>query len=153
VLNEVSIAKVRARAEELFRTGGFCCSEAIVYSIRENIDPDMPISLVAAASGFKCGVGGSECLCGTISGAVMSLGYFFGRTEPKDPKALKCVDLADELQESFRKGHKGVLCCEVYTRGMDKSKGEHMAQCVVFTGEMAEKAAEIITRELNLSVV
>ena len=152
MLKEISVEQVRIDAEKLFRSRSFCCSEAIVYSIRKNFDPDMPVGLVAAASGFRCGVGASGCLCGTIAGAVICLGYFFGRIEPADPKANKCVEFSDELQESFRQSH-GILCCETLTRGMDKSKGEHMAQCEKFTGDMAVKTAEIITRELNLSVV
>jgi hypothetical protein len=41
-----------------------------------------------------------------------------------------------------------VLCCSVHTKGMDMASGEHKAQCIAFTGEMAGKAAEIIAREL-----
>jgi len=35
----------------------------------------------------------------------------------------------------------------VHTKGMDMASGEHKAQCVAFTGEMAAKTAEIIERE------
>ena len=152
---EISIKKVKADAEEIFRLGGFYCSEAIVSSVRKNIDPDMPIELVSAASGFPIGVGRSQCMCGAISGAVICLGYFFGRTEPSnpnDPKSQKCLELADELQKSFRENHK-VLCCHVHVKGMDLGSGEHKAQCIGYTGEMAEKVAEIVARELNLAVV
>ena len=104
MFTEINIAKVKDDAEELFRIGGFYCSEAIVSSIRKNIDPDMPIELVSAASGFPIGVGRSKCMCGAVSGAIICLGYFFGRTQPTsptDPKSLKCMELAYELQESF----------------------------------------------------
>jgi len=133
--------------------GGFYCSEAIVSSVRKNIDPDMPIELVSAASGFPIGVGRSKCMCGAISGAIICLGYFFGRTQPStitDPKSQKCMELAFELQESFRKNHNGVLCCHIHVKGMDLASGEHKAQCVAFTGEMAAKTAELIARELGL---
>ena len=155
IKKEINIQKVKSDAEEVFRIGGYYCSEAIVSSIRINIDPDMPIELVAAASGFPIGVGRSKCICGAVSGAVIALGYFFGRTtptSPTDPKSQKCLELANELQESFRKNHDGVLCCHVHVKGMDLSSGEHKTQCVAFTGEMAEKAAEIIARELGLAV-
>jgi len=33
---------------------------------------------------------------------------------------------------------------------MDMASGEHKAQCISFTGEIAEKAAEIIVRELGI---
>jgi len=155
MLKEVNIKKVREEAEEIFRLGGFYCSEAIVSSIRKNIDPDMPIELVAASSGFPIGVGRSKCMCGAISGAIIALGYFFGRvqpTSPTDPKSLKCMELAYELQESFRKNHQGVLCCHIHVKDLDVTNGEHRPQCIAFTGEMAQKTAEIIARELNLKL-
>ena len=155
MLKDVCIKKVREDAEEVFRLGGFYCSEAIVSSIRKNIDPDMPIELVSAASGFPIGVGKSKCMCGAISGAIICLGYFFGRvqpTTPTDPKSVKCLELAYELQNEFRKNHK-VLCCHVHVEGLDMANGEHRPQCIAFTGEMAQKTAEIITRELNLKLV
>jgi len=153
---EINIEQVKRDAEEIFRIGGFYCSEAIVSSVRKNIDPNMPVELVSAASGFPIGVGRAKCMCGAISGAVICLGYFFGRTTPTtptDPKSQKCMELAYELQESFRQNHKGVLCCHIHVKGMDMASGEHKAQCVTFTGEMAAKTAEIIARELSLLVV
>ena len=155
MLKEVNIKKVRAEAEEIFRLGGFYCSEAIISSIRKNIDPDMPIELVAAGSGFPVGVGRSRCMCGAISGAVICLGYFFGRnrpSSPEDPRSKKCIELAYELQESFRKNHQGTLCCHIHLKGLDVENGEHRPQCIAFTGEMAQKTAEIIARECNLKL-
>lgn len=143
------IDKVREDAEEYFRRGNFYCSEAIVASVRDNLAPDMPESMVAAASGFPVGVGRSKCMCGAVSGGVLSIGYVFGRTAPSsptDPKSVNTLELANELQQVFRNNHR-VLCCSVQTRGMDMASGEHKAQCVKFTGEMAAKTAEIIVRE------
>jgi C_GCAxxG_C_C family probable redox protein len=150
--HDLVVRKVREDAEEYFRTGGFYCSEAIVASVRDNLAPDMPASLVAAASGFPVGVGKSKCMCGAVSGGVIALGYVFGRTEPSspaDPKSVKTLAAANELQQAFRDSHR-VLCCSTQTRGMDMASGEHKAQCVLFTGEMAAKTAEIIVRGLDL---
>lgn len=152
---EVSINQVRQDAEELFRAGGFYCSEAIIYSIRKNIDPDMPDGVIRAASGFPVGIGKSKCVCGAVSGAVLAIGYFFGRSEPtnpKDPASVKCLELANEVQQRFRDARtRHVLCCNIHTHGMDMASGEHKAQCVSFTGEMAANAADIIVRELGLT--
>ena len=151
----VNIKQVQYDAEELFRIGGFYCSEAIMSSIRKNIDPNMPEALISAASGFPIGVGRAKCMCGAVSGGVLALGYFFGRTSPStitDPKSQKCMELAHELQESFRKNHK-TLCCHIHVKGMDMQSGEHKKQCVAFTGEMAAKAAELIARELGTKLV
>jgi len=150
--NEVSIKQVRYDAEEVFRIGGFYCSEAIMSAIRKNIDPNMPEALIAAASGFPIGVGRSKCMCGAISGAVIALGYFFGKEKSANGVDSKSMELAHELQESFRKNHQGTLCCHIHVKGMDLASGEHKKQCVAFTGEMAAKAAEIIARELGLKL-
>ena len=146
---EVSIKKIKSDAEELFRKGDFFCSEAIVCSIKNNFELDMPDEMIAMASGFPIGIGKSKCVCGAVSGGVLCLGYFFGRTKGGDPKVQNTLKLADELQGSFRKNH-GCLCCHVHTKGFDMASGEHKIQCVSFTGEIAEKAAEIIVRELGL---
>lgn len=147
--NEVSINKIKTEAEDLYRKGQFFCSEAIVYSIKENFGLDMPDEMIAMASGFPVGIGKSKCVCGAVSGGVMAIGYFFGRTKGGDPKVQKTLELANELQESFKNNHK-VLCCKILTKGMDMASGEHKNQCVAFTGEIAQKTAEIIVRELNL---
>ncbi len=146
---EVSIKKIKNDAEAAYRRGDFYCSEAIVSSIRDNFELDMPEEMIAMASGFPIGIGKSKCVCGAVSGGVMCLGYFFGRTKGGDPKVQRNLALANELQESFKSNHK-VLCCKVLTHGMDMGSGEHKEQCISFTGEIAEKTAEIIVRELNL---
>jgi C_GCAxxG_C_C family probable redox protein len=146
---EMVVDKVREDAEEYFRTGGFYCSEAIVASVRDNLAPEMPASLIAAASGFPVGVGKSKCMCGAVSGGVIALGYVMGRTAPSspaDPASVRTLAAANELQQTFRDSHK-VLCCSTQTRGMDMASGEHKAQCIKFTGEMAAKTAELILRE------
>lgn len=147
----IDVEKVRQDAETYFRQGNYYCSEAIVASVRDNIAPDMPEAMIAAASGFPVGVGRSKCMCGAVSGGVLSLGYVFGRTgpsNPQDPKSVKTLGLANELQQAFRDSHR-VLCCSVQTKGMDMASGEHKAQCVSFTGEMAAKTAELIARGLE----
>ena len=149
MIKEVSIKKIKSDAEESFRKGDFFCSEAIVSSIKNNFELDMPDEMIAMASGFPIGIGKSKCVCGAVSGGVLCIGYFFGRTKGGDPKVNKTLELANELQESFRKNH-GCLCCHVHTKGFDMGSGEHKTQCVSFTGEVAEKAAEIIVRELGI---
>ncbi|MDW7670524.1 MAG: C-GCAxxG-C-C family (seleno)protein [Bacillota bacterium] len=146
---EVSVQKIRQDAEDFFRSGQYYCSEAIVASMRQNFELDMPEEMIAMASGFPVGIGKSKCTCGAISGGVLTLGYFFGRTagsNPKDPQSVKTLELAYELQDDFKKNHK-LLCCSVLTKGMDMAAGEHKAQCISFTGEVAENATRIILRE------
>jgi C_GCAxxG_C_C family probable redox protein len=152
-MNQELIIKIKEDAELYFRNGNYYCSEAIVAAVRDNLDPNMPEALIACASGFPVGVGKSKCMCGAVSGGVIALGYFFGRSNPSTPQDEKSVNtlaLAYELQDAFRQNH-GCLCCSTHTAKFDMSKGEHKPQCIRFTGEMAEKTAEIILRELDKS--
>ena len=151
---EISIKKIRSDAEEVFKTGEYLCAESVMHSIRQNIAPEMPKEFISATSGFSIGVGGSQCMCSTVSAAVMSLGYFFGRDFPTtitDPQSLKTIALAYELQESFKQKNK-VLCCHVHNKGKNIENGEHIERCSAFVGDAAVIAAEIIARELGLMV-
>lgn len=147
---KVSVQKAKNHAEDLFR-GGFFCSEAVVSSICQNFELDVPEMVISMASGFPVGIGRSKCLCGAVSGGVMSLGLFFGRTKQGDPKVEKNLELAKELHDYFKiVSGKNSLCCRVLTKEFDMSKGEHKEQCIRYTGLVAEKVAQIIIREFSL---
>lgn len=152
---KISINKIESDAYNLFMDGKFYCSEAIVYVLRENIDPQMPSAVIRTASGFPDGIGKSKCVCGAVSGAVIALGYFFGRDLPgaaDDASSVQTIELANELQQHFRDRYKNVLCCHVHLQGITMGSVEHKTQCATFTAAMAKKTAEIIARELKLEV-
>lgn len=145
---DVDKDEVKKQAEELFRSGQFYCSEAIVSSIRDQFELDISDRMIAMASGFPVGIGKSKCVCGAVSGGVMAVSYFFGRSEGGDERVERNLKLANELQQSFQDNH-GCLCCKVLTDGLDMNSGEHKEQCISFTGEVAAKATEIILREIE----
>ena len=150
IKKEVSVKKIAKDAEDLFR-GGFFCSEAVVSSIRSNFELDIPEEVIAMASGFPVGIGRSKCLCGAVSGGVMALGIFFGRTKQGDPKVEKNLEVSKELHDWFKVANgKNALCCRILTKEFDMSAGAHKEQCIRFTGLVAGKVAEIVVRELNL---
>ena len=146
--SDIDINKIRETAENYYRNGDFFCSEAIVKTIKDEFKLPISDEIVAAASGFPIGIGGSGCTCGAVSGGVMALGLVFGRQVAKDPKVRKTMELTKELHEKFRNNHKS-LCCRILTKGLDMGSGEHKEQCISFTGEVAEEVAKIIVRELN----
>lgn len=154
IKNEVSVKKIQQDAENNFRGGYFCC-EALMAAIRDNFELDVPKEVVAMASGMAVGAGHSGCMCGALNGGILALGLFFGRTEqngPKDPKVVKCMELAHELHDWFMQANgKNAVCCRVLTREFDMGKGEHKEQCIRFTGMCAAKVAEIVVRELGLT--
>lgn len=144
----VDVVKIRQDAESYYRNGDFYCSEAIVKSIKDGFGLELPDSVIAMASGFPVGMGGSGCTCGAVAGGIMAIGMFFGRTQPKDPKVNKAMQLAKELHDGFQQRH-SCLCCRVLTRGMELGTPVHMEQCISFTGEIAEETAKIILREVS----
>ncbi len=153
VKQEVSVKKIGKEAEELFR-GGFFCSEAVMSSIRSNFELDIPEEVIAMASGFPVGIGRSKCLCGAVSGGVMALGLFFGRTKQGDPKVEKNLEVAKELHDWFKENNgKNALCCRILTKEFDMGAGEHKEQCIKLTGMIAGKVAEIVVREFGLTNV
>ena len=145
----IDIPAIKKEAEDLYREGKYYCSEAIIATIRKHFDTNMPEQAIAMGSGFPIGIGGAMCNCGAVSGGVVLLGYFFGRTLPGDEKVKKAMELAKELHDYFESQHK-TLCCRILTKGMELGSPVHMKQCIAFTGEIAAKTAEIIARELQL---
>ena len=146
--NEIDIARIRDLAEGYYRDGDFYCSEAIVKTIKDEFHLPISDDVIAAASGFPIGIGGSGCSCGAVTGGVMALGLFFGRTEAKDDKVNKAMVLANELHEIFRKSH-NAICCRILTAGMELGSPKHMEKCISLTGEVAEEVAKIILREMT----
>jgi C_GCAxxG_C_C family probable redox protein len=143
----IDIGKIRQQAEEYYQNGDYYCSEAIVRTIRDEFALPYPDNVVALASGFPIGIGGSGCTCGALAGGVMALGMAFGRTNPKDPQVQKTMTLAKELHDAFTASHH-CACCRVLTRGVEFMSAERKAKCVSLTGEVAEAAARIIAREM-----
>ena len=143
---DVDIARIREKAEQYYRDGDFYCSEAIVKTIKDEFNLPIGEEAVAMASGFPVGMGGSGCTCGAIAGGIMALGMVFGRTQEKDPKVNKAMQVSKELHDVFKDRH-NCLCCRILTRGMELGSPEHMTQCITFTGEVAEETAKIILRE------
>lgn len=154
IAKEVSIKKVIHDAEEYYRGGYFCC-EAVLASIRDNFELDIPVEVIKMTSGMPGGAGGSGCMCGALNGGILALGLFFGRSEQSghdDPQILNCMGLAAELHEWFKKANKkNTVCCRVLTKEFDLSKNEHLDQCIYLSGICAGKVAEIVVRELNLT--
>ena len=140
---DVDLEKIRKIAEDYYRNGDFYCSEAVVKTIIDEFQIDVSEDVIKMASGFPVGMGGMGCTCGALTGGVMAIGLVYGRSQGKDPKVNKAMELSAKLYQIFCERHK-VSCCKVMTRGMEKGSPEHMEQCIAFTGEMAYEAAKII---------
>lgn len=143
---DVNLEEIRATAEAYYRNGDFYCSEAVVKTLMDAFQLDVPEDVIKMASGFPVGMGGMGCTCGALTGGILVLGMIYGRKEAKDPSVNKAMELSARLYQVFCQRHK-VSCCKVLTRGMEKGSPEHMEQCISFTGEMAYETAKIILEE------
>ena len=90
----INFEQLEKDAVEIF-TGGFACSESVIYTIRKHFEVDIPDEAIAMSSGFPWGLGGAGCICGALAGATMCIGYFFGRTTPGDPKISRCFQITN----------------------------------------------------------
>jgi C_GCAxxG_C_C family probable redox protein len=147
--SSIDIEKIGLAAEELFRSGGYYCSEAVVAAFRNTLSLPMPEEMVSMAAGFAIGIGRAKCLCGAVSGGVMVLGYFFGRRGPSTPGAdevQKTFTLTKELHDFFQTQH-GVALLSYIDSGYGYGFRRHKSQCISFTGEVARKVAEMVARE------
>ena len=142
---DVDLERIRKIAEDYYRNGDFYCSEAVVKTIIDEFQIDVSEDVIKMASGFPVGMDGLGCTCGALTGGVMAIGLVYGRSQGKDPKVNKAMELSAKLYQIFCERHK-VSCCKVLTRGMEKGSPEHMQQCIAFTGEMAYEAAKIIAK-------
>lgn len=80
--------RIRKQAEDYYRQGDYYCSEAIIRTIRDEFKPD---NVIAMASGFPVGMGGSGCTCGALVGGIMALGLFFGRKVNQEAQRLSTL--------------------------------------------------------------
>lgn len=146
---DVDLSAIGEDALSLYLSGDFNCAESVTYTIRKHIDPTMPEGFIAACTGFGMGVGGSKCMCGSVTGGVVCLGYFFGRKTPTtltDPSSQKTLTLAKELYDYFKENH-GSLCCHVHLKKLEHGTSQQRQSCGNFVKEVAIKIAQIVIRE------
>lgn len=137
---QLLVDEVRKTAEGYFQRGEFFCSEAVVKTINDLLDKPFDDSVTKLASGFPVGIGKSGCLCGAVSGGVMSLGMAYGRNhgeQMQDKMFPASADLHNHIKDMYKS-----TCCRVMTRNFEFTSPERKAHCVKITGEVAAYVAE-----------
>jgi len=139
---EEILDKVQSNAEELFRSGIFFCSEAVVQTINELLGKPYDENIVKMASGFPIGMGKAGCLCGAVSGGQMALGMVYGRIAG-EPMKEKMFEKAKGLHDYIKDEYKST-CCRVITKewvGDNFKSPERKSHCVIITGKVARWVA------------
>lgn len=146
VLPDTFVSDVRATAESAFIVDDFYCSEAVIKAVLQHTGRlDAYSQLIALGSALPKGMG-SGCSCGAVTGAALSLGIFFGRTDPTDPSVERCISLGHELHDAFRSIHKSI-CCRVLNKKVLQGSPEQLELCRIRVGDAAEIVARILQRE------
>ncbi len=139
---EELLDKVQENAEQLFRSGTYFCSEAVLQTINELLGMPYDANVVKLASGFPIGMGKAQCLCGAVSGGQMALGIVYGRVEG-EPMQDKMFDISKNLHDYIKDEYKS-LCCRVITKewqGDNFKSPERKNHCITITGKVARWVA------------
>ena len=140
------VAQIRDRARNLYESRQLLCTEAVVVALNQGLGGGLTqAQAIAVAAPFSEALGGSGCLCGALSGAVMASGLLLGKEHPyrfrKDIRSCAC-----ELHQAFRASH-GAVCCRVLSNKFRQDKKAHFRQCAGLTAGAAELAARLILRK------
>lgn len=133
---------VQANAEELYKSGTYFCSEAVVQTINELLGCPYDKNIVKLASGFPIGMGKAGCLCGAVSGGQMALGMVYGRVEGEPMKDIM-FEKSKALHD-YIKGEYKSTCCRVITKewaGDQFKSPERKNHCITITGKVARWVA------------
>jgi len=127
---------IGCKAQNLHRNRHLHCSEAVLLVLNKGLGGGLSQEIaIRLASALPDGLGGGGCICGAVSGGVLALGLFLGRSRPRARDKHKAVPAAREFHRRTQ-GLLGSVCCSVLKR--EKSR------CVELTGSAARLAAELI---------
>lgn len=133
------------RAVQEFLTNGLYCSEAILKVYNQALGLGLNEAGLRMATAFGAGLGGSKCLCGSLSGAVMVLSALRGRTDGQQTEEL-VFEQTRWLHDRFRERFKGT-CCRVLTKEVDWGTPQHHEYCARYVRGAAESLDALLAGE------
>jgi C_GCAxxG_C_C family probable redox protein len=141
------ITSLPERAVRVFLNDGLYCSEAILQVYNESLSLGLNEAGLRMATAFGAGLGGSKCLCGSLSGAIMVLSALSGRVSGSEKESelfVKTQQLHDRFREKFRG-----TCCRVLTKATKWGTPEHHEYCAQFVRGAAETLNELLAADLE----
>lgn len=137
------ILEIEECAGNLFESRQFLCAEAVLTALNRGLGGGLTDAQAVSLSAPFCdAIGGSGCLCGALSGAIMGAGLFLGQNEPyRRRKELR--DCGRQLHDMFKAAN-GATCCRVLTKRVKHDKRAHFKQCAELSAGAAGMAAGLI---------
>ncbi|MBN1288603.1 MAG: C_GCAxxG_C_C family protein [Actinobacteria bacterium] len=138
------------RAVELFRSG-MNCAEAVLASNMETLGIEEEW-IPGVASGFGEGIAGTGQVCGALSGAIIVLGWAYGKDSGEDG-VQRVYELGQKLVDEFVEEHVTTSCgmlIDINLRDRDlrekaRKDGIYEKRCASFVRFCAGRAAEMIS--------
>lgn len=107
------------KALENHREGMNCC-QAVACAFADALGADEDL-VFAMGEGFGAGMGGMECTCGAVSGAVLVAGLKNSSKDRKNPVTKgKTYQLSKAIVKEFREKNGSVICKELKGVGTGK---------------------------------
>ncbi|MGE5417660.1 MAG: C-GCAxxG-C-C family protein [Acidobacteriota bacterium] len=141
-MNQELIQSLKLKAENMYVSGEWLCSEAVFMVVNEYLGKPLPDEAVKLASGFPVGMGTAGCACGALTGGIMALGLKYGRSSA-GAETPEMFDRAKELHDWF-KAEMGHACCRKLIRRLEFGGDKHIKQCTRITGAVAEKVLTML---------
>jgi C_GCAxxG_C_C family probable redox protein len=142
-MKEVSIMSREELEKEAFDyfSTGFCCAEAVSKTIIDHFaekPDDYPVNV---ASGFCGGIGRThEDICGALTGAVIAVGYLYGRTE-KGKDISDASMIISEFRSQFIEAFGSTNCALILKQLGEQEK---YIKCKQLTGKAAGMLSDIL---------
>ena len=140
---ETLIEQIKKRAENLYLTRQMLCAEAVVVTLNKALNGGLSDTQAAAvAAPFSIAMGDSGCICGALSGAVLSCGLFGGNDQSSGQRR-RMRERARQLHDVFKATHGGT-CCRALSQSVRHDQKAHFEHCAHLTSGAAEMAARLI---------
>lgn len=91
---------------------GYNCCQAVACSFAEELGYSED-QVFRMGEGFGAGMGGMQCTCGAVSGAVMAAGMKNSTGTDQIGSKGKTYKLSSELAQKFQDKNGSVICCEL----------------------------------------
>lgn len=116
---------------------GYNCCQAVACALAEDLGFDEEM-VFRAGEGFGAGMGGMQCTCGAVSGAVMAAGMKNSQMNGEKLTKGSTYLLSKKMAEMFCKKNGTVICKEL--KGIESGKAIRSCQgCIEDAVAIAEE--------------
>lgn len=128
------------KALENHRKGMNCC-QAVACAFSKDVGVEEEF-LFKAGEGFGAGMGGMECTCGAVSGAILLAGMKNSSGTAENPTKGHTYQLSREIVKEFEEKNGSVICREL--KGVETKKVLRSCDgCIEDAARIARKVLEL----------